>query len=271
MRAAARRIARRAGNRVCHHRPPPHVLRAVSQLQMIPWLALLFAGVAFFSTMAGGFAALRWPGRVQALAALAGGVVLGAAFFDLLPEAIDRAIELKLTAQLPVGACLVGFLGFYTLERFLHHHHEEDEGPSRAGLVGAAGFIVHSVFDGLAIGLGFRIDTTLGLLVALAVIGHDFSDGLNTVSYLITHGQPTNRSRVLLIADALAPLAGATFASLVPVPPVVFPVAIGFFSGLFIYAASTTLLPRSKDLALGTALPLTIGGAVAMFLITRLA
>src|SRR5438128_1904292 len=188
MRAAARRIARRAGNRVCHHRPPPHVLRAVSQLQMIPWLALLFAGVAFFSTMAGGFAALRWPGRVQALAALAGGVVLGAAFFDLLPEAIDRAIELKLTAQLPVGACLVGFLGFYTLERFLHHHHEEDEGPSRAGLVGAAGFIVHSVFDGLAIGLGFRIDTTLGLLVALAVIGHDFSDGLNTVSYLITHG-----------------------------------------------------------------------------------
>ena len=238
---------------------------------MIPWLALLFAGVAFFSTMAGGFAALRWPGRVQALAALAGGVVLGAAFFDLLPEAIDRAIELKLTAQLPVGACLVGFLGFYTLERFLHHHHEEDEGPSRAGPIGAAGFIVHSVFDGLAIGLGFRIDTALGLLVAAAVIGHDFSDGLNTVSYLITHGQPTYRSRVLLIADALAPLAGATFASLVPVPPVVFPVAIGFFSGLFIYAASTTLLPRSKDMALETALPLTIGGAVAMFLITRLA
>jgi len=91
------------------------------------------------------------------------------------------------------------------------------------------------------------------------------------VSYLITHGQPAGRSRALLIADALAPLAGATFASLVPVPPIVFPVAIGFFSGLFIYAASTTLLPRSKDLALATALPLTIGGAVAMFLITRLA
>ena len=238
---------------------------------MIPWLALVFAGVAFFSTIAGGFAALRWPGRVQALAALAGGVVLGAAFFDLLPDAIDRAIALKVSSQLPVGACLVGFLGFYTLERFLHHHHEEDEGPSRAGPIGAAGFIVHSVFDGLAIGLGFRIDTTLGLLVAAAVIGHDFSDGLNTVSYLVTHGQPERRSRILLFADALAPLVGATFASLVPVPPIVFPIAIGFFSGLFIYAASTTLLPRSKELALATALPLTLGGAVAMFLITRLA
>lgn len=238
---------------------------------MIPWLALVFASVAFFSTMAGGFAALRWPGRVQALAALAGGVVLGAAFFDLLPDAIDRAIALKLSSQLPVGACLVGFLGFYTLERFLHHHHEEDEGPSRAGAIGAAGFIVHSVFDGMAIGLGFRVDTALGLLVALAVIGHDFSDGLNTVSYLISHRQPTTRSRWLLVLDALAPLAGAAFASFVPVPAIVFPLAIGFFSGLFIYAASTTLLPRSKELALGTALPLTLGGAVAMFLITRLA
>ena len=238
---------------------------------MFQWLAVVFAGVAFFSTLAGGFAALRWPARVQALAALAGGVVLGAAFFDLLPDAVDRAVKLGLSSQLPVGACLVGFLAFYTLERFLHHHHEEDEGPSRAGLIGATGFIVHSVFDGLAIGLGFRVDTALGFLVAIAVIGHDFSDGLNTVSYLVTHRQPPMRSRVLLFADALAPLAGALFASLVPVPAIVFPIAIGFFSGLFIYAASTTLLPRAKDLALSTAQPLTLGGAGAMFLITRLA
>lgn len=76
------------------------------------WLAVGFAAVAFFSTLAGGFAALRWPARTQALAALAGGVVLGAAFFDLLPDAIQRAAEINISAQVPVGACLVGFLGF---------------------------------------------------------------------------------------------------------------------------------------------------------------
>lgn len=235
------------------------------------WLAVGFAAVAFFSTMAGGFAALRWPGRVQALAALAGGVVLGAAFFDLLPDAIDRATALKIATQVPVGASLVGFLGFYTLERFLHHHHHEGEGPDDAGLFGASGFVVHSVFDGLAIGLGFRVDSTLGFLVAAAVIGHDFSDGLNTVSYLVTHRQPAGRSRKWLVADALAPILGALFATFAPVPAQVFPVAIGFFSGLFVYVASTTLLPRAKELAPATALPLTIGGAAAMFLITRLA
>jgi ZIP family zinc transporter len=165
----------------------------------------------------------------------------------------------------------VGFLGFYTLERFLHHHHEEGEAPDRAGLIGASGFVVHSIFDGLAIGLGFRIDNALGFLVAAAVIGHDFSDGLNTVSYMVTHRQSAGRSRVLLVADAIAPILGALFASLVPVPDAVFPVAIGFFSGLFIYAASSTLLPRAKELAPEKALPLTIGGAVVMFFVTRLA
>jgi zinc transporter ZupT len=238
---------------------------------MSTWLAIGFAAVAFFSTMAGGFAALRWPGRVEGLAAVAGGVVLGAAFFDLLPDAIQRAADIKLSTQVPVGACLVGFLGFYTLERFLHHHHEEGEAPDRAGLIGASGFVVHSVFDGLAIGLGFRVDSTLGFLVAAAVIGHDFSDGLNTVSYMITHRQSAGRSRLLLVADALAPILGALFASVVPVPDVVFPVAIGFFSGLFIYVASNTLLPQAKELAPVRGLPLTIGGAAVMFLITRLA
>lgn len=238
---------------------------------MAIWLSVAFAAVAFFSTLAGGFAALRWPGRVQALAALAGGVVLGAAFFDLLPDAIARAAEIQLSAQIPIGASLVGFLGFYTLERFLHHHHEEGETPDRAGLIGASGFVVHSVFDGLAIGLGFRIDNALGFLVAAAVIGHDFSDGLNTVSYMVTHRQSAGRSRLLLVADAIAPILGALFASLVPVPDAVFPVAIGFFSGLFIYAASSTLLPRAKELAPEKALPLTIGGAVVMFFVTRLA
>src|SRR2546430_6763489 len=100
---------------------------------MIPWLALLFAGVAFFSTMAGGFAALRWPGRVQALAALAAGAVLGAAFFHLLPEAIDRAIEPKLTAQPPVRPCPAWFPGFYTLHRFPAHPPAKDPGPPRSG------------------------------------------------------------------------------------------------------------------------------------------
>lgn len=223
--------------------------------------ALLATAVTFFSTLAGGTAALRWPRRIELLMALAGGVVLAAALFDLLPDAAARASELRMPVAIPIGAVLVGYLTFHVFDRAL----------GSGGLLGAGGFVVHSFFDGLAIGLGFRVNSALGLLVAAAVIAHDFSDGLNTVSYLIAHGQSAQRSRRWLLADATTPLLGALVATLVPVPGEVFPLALGFFSGLFIYAASTQLLPRAQALPARQALPVTVLGAAAMFLITRLA
>jgi ZIP family zinc transporter len=238
--------------------------------------ALLAAGVAFLSTLAGGAAALRWPNQVSTLMALAGGIVLAAAFFDLLPDAVERAIDIHMSVGVPIGAVLIGFLLFQTVEHFVHDHGEHHDGeaghahPDPAGLAGALGFVVHSFFDGLAIGLGFRVDSALGLLVAAAVIGHDFSDGLQTVSYLVAHRQPIERSRLVLVADAVTPMLGAIVASIAPVPDAVFPLALGFFSGLFVYAAATNLLPRAQELPAARAASLTGAGAAVMFLITRL-
>lgn len=233
-------------------------------------LAMIAAGATFISTLAGGLAALRWPRRIELLMALAGGVVLAAAFFDLLPDAVQRAADLHMSTSVPIGAVLVGYLTFHSVERFVHSHGEHD-GPDPAGLVGALGFVIHSFFDGLAIGLGFRVDSALGFLVAIAVIGHDFSDGLNTVSYLVAHRQPSDRSRWWLLADASTPIAGALVASLVPVPDQVFPLALGFFSGLFVYAAATNLLPQAQRLPVLQSVPITVAGATLMLLVTRLA
>ncbi len=233
-------------------------------------LAPLAAAVTFLSTMAGGYAAIRWPRRIEVLMALAGGVVLAAALLDLLPEAVERASQLGISTRVPIGAMLVGYLVFHGAERFVHRH-GSSEGPDPAGLAGASGFVVHSFFDGLAIGLGFKIDAAVGLLVAAAVIGHDFSDGLSTVSYLTAHRHPQQRSWRFLLADALAPICGALTVLAVPVPEAVFPIALGFFSGLFIYAATTNLLPAAHGLPLRQALPVTLAGVSAMFVISLFA
>src|SRR6185295_9691813 len=233
-------------------------------------LAMLSASVTFFSTMFGGVCAIRWPRRIELLMALAGGVVLGAALFDLLPEAVEQAGELGISARVPIGAVLAGYLVFHAVDRYVHRFGHRD-GPDPAGLAGALGFVVHSFFDGLAIGLGFQIDAGVGLLVAAAVIGHDFSDGLNTVSYLVAHGHPTRRSWKFLLADALAPLCGATVALALPVPDAVFPVALGFFSGFFNYTAATELLPKARALPGRQAVPLTLAGACAIFFVSLFA
>jgi ZIP family zinc transporter len=233
-------------------------------------LAPIAAAITFLSTMAGGYAAIRWPRRIEVLMALAGGVVLAAALLDLLPEAVEQAGELGMSERVPIAAMLVGYLIFHGTERFVHRHGPSD-GPDPAGLAGASGFVIHSFFDGLAIGLGFKIDSGVGLLVAAAVIGHDFSDGLSTVSYLTAHGHPQHRSWRFLLADALAPICGALTVLAIPIPEQVFPVALGFFSGLFIYAATTNLLPAAHDLPLRQALPVTLAGVSAMFVVSLFA
>lgn len=236
--------------------------------------ALLAASLTFGSTMAGGISAMRWPSRTEMLMALAGGAVLGAALFDLLPEAVERAQDLGLSIRLPIGAVAVGFLFFYSLERFVHHDQHaghDHQQPDPAGLIGAAGFVVHSFFDGLAIGLGFQIDAGVGLVVTAAVVGHDFSDGLNTVSLLSAHHHPPSRSRQFLIADATAPVIGALVAYLIPIPDEVFPIALAFFSGLFVFAATTSLLPASEGLSPRTSIPTTLAGAAVMFAISLFA
>jgi zinc transporter ZupT len=233
-------------------------------------LAMLSASVTFFSTMFGGLCAIRWPKRIELLMALAGGVVLGAALFDLLPEAVSQAGELGISARVPIGAVLIGYLAFHAVDGYVHRLGHRP-GPDPAGVVGASGFVVHSFFDGLAIGLAFQIDSGVGLLVAAAVIGHDFSDGLNTVSYLIAHRHPVTSSWKFLLADALAPVCGAAIALTLPIPEAVFPVALGFFSGFFIYAAATELLPKARALPGRQALPLTLAGASGIFLVSLFA
>jgi zinc transporter ZupT len=233
-------------------------------------LTMVFAGATFFSTMAGGVAAIRWPRSVELLFALAGGVVLGAAVFDLIPEAVDHAHESGVAEVVPYAMAVVGYFTFRVLERGLHQK-DHSHGPGRMGTAGAAGFTIHSFFDGLAIGLGFHLSDSVGIIVALAVIGHDFSDGLNTVSYLIAHGHDKRRQWRWLFADALAPLCGALVAALLPVPDAVFPVALGFFSGVFVYAATANLLPRALKASPAFVVPLATVGASVMFGISRFA
>ena len=159
------------------------------------WIAVPLAGLTVVSTLAGGFVALRLHRELTTLIALTGGVVLGVALFDVLPEAIDSVDNADRVAGL-VG---LGFLFFFLAERMLVLHHRDDPSRPRAheqvGVLGAAGLSLHSFIDGLGIGLAFGVNTTTGLLVFVAVLSHDFADGMNTVSFILS--QSDNRRKAV--------------------------------------------------------------------------
>jgi ZIP family zinc transporter len=64
--------------------------------------------------------------------------------------------------------------------------------------------------DGFAIGAAFQAGSSVGIVVAVAVIAHDFADGFNTFTIANLYGNNRRRAITLLAADAVAPVVGAS-------------------------------------------------------------
>ena len=181
----------------------------------MPAVAIPLAGLTVLATLLGGQIALRLSHTLPTMIALTGGVVVAVALFDVLPEGIDQLGDTNKATTLVA----VGFLAFFFAERALVLHHRDDPSDARAhhrvGVLGALGLSIHSFIDGLGIGLAFGLDSTTGFLVFIAVVSHDFADGLNTVSFVLSQSGDRRSARKWLRIDAIAPLLGAIVGSLV--------------------------------------------------------
>jgi ZIP family zinc transporter len=217
----------------------------------------------FVSTLLGGLAALHFHHRLHPFMAFASGVLVATAIADLLPEAHllvgeGRALEVGIAA-------LGGYLAFTLLESFIHqqsfehgHVHDEHglpvferaaaEAPTNGllGVLPPTSLLVHSTLDGLAIGLGFQAGTGIGVVVLLAVLAHDFADGMNVVTLALDAARGRGFAIVFLVLDALAPLVGAALSFVVTIPNVTLGWLLAWFAGVFIAIGASHLLPESQ-------------------------
>lgn len=211
------------------------------------WIALPFAALTVVSTLAGGTIALRMHRELHTLIALTGGIVVAVALFDVLPEGVEAVGEPRRALWL-VG---VGFLGFFLAERalVLHHRDEPDQvrAHARVGAFGAAGLSAHSFVDGLGIGLAFHLSTATGLLVFLAVVTHDFADGLNTVGFILRQSEDRRAALRWLVVDALAPLAGAVVGATIAISDRGLGYLLCLYAGFFLFMGATDLLPHAHE------------------------
>jgi ZIP family zinc transporter len=218
----------------------------------------LAALLPFFSTLAGGAAALRFHHRLHPFMAFAAGVLVATAIADLLPEATtlvgDRGLEVPI-------AFLVGYLLFAFIESFIHQaslehgHVDHDHGPAATshghrrtplGLLPPMSLIVHSTLDGFAIGVAFQAGAGLGLIVLLAVLAHDFADGMNVVTLALDAARGRGLAIGFLVVDALAPVVGAALSQLVAIPDLALGWLLAGFAGVFVAIGASHLLPESQ-------------------------
>jgi len=243
-------------------------------------IAVLLSLATLASTLCGGLFALRFRDRLHYLLSFTAGVLLGVVAFELLPEIFELAHAHAAEATGAMVALVVGFLFFHSLEKFvlIHHAHEADYAEHhhpQVGVISALALVGHSLLDGVGIGLAFQVSRAVGVSVAVAVIAHDFSDGLNTVGLMLRHRNTTRRSAVMLVLDAVAPVLGATSTLLFQVPATTLMLYLGFFAGFLLYIGVSDILPEAHSGARpATAvrlLGLTSLGAAFIFVVTRLA
>jgi len=214
------------------------------------YVALGLSACAMLSTIFGGLLTVHSRKRVHLLLGTGAGMLLGATFFDLLPESVDAGRSQGWDVRVIFLILVIGFLGFYVAERtlILHSCVEGDcsnEAHRRIGRMGALGLIAHSTLDGAAIGAATLVSWREGLIVALAIVAHDMSDGLNTMM-LVTHGEKARRTDFIFLGmDAIAPVAGAALALVFLPSPKWLAVFLAVASGFFLYTATSDLLPEA--------------------------
>lgn len=211
----------------------------------------VFVVITFFSTMIGGVFSLRKTGvDINMLFAFAAGALIGISFFDILPESVSISLATGIQVSLIMSIVVVAFLIFHTLDQCIVCLHTRKDGqpehaPPISGIMKASGLSVHSFLDGVAIGTAFYVGFELGLVVALAVVFHDFSDGLNTVTVMLRSGSTQRTAFGWLVLDSVTPILGATATLLASIPIYVIAFVLAFFAGEFLYLGATDLLPEA--------------------------
>jgi len=207
-------------------------------------LILAVALGAFATTMTGGVMALKLAGRLPLVMGFSAGAVIGVAFFDLAPEALESGAGLYEPRALLAVAAL-GFFLYVVLDRLVARHDCEGQANPARGMLGAASFSAHSVLDGFAMGLAFQASREIGLVVATAVLAHDFADGLNTVNVVTKNGGSRSFALRWLAMDAVAPVIGASLSLLIAPGRDVLALLLALFCGFFLHIGASGLLPES--------------------------
>jgi len=124
----------------------------------------------------------------------------------------------------------------------------------------------------MPIGFAFQASQAIGMAVAIAVLTHDFSDGINTMNVVLKNGGARGEAYRWLLADSLAPAVGIGLTFAIHPPGAVFAMLLAAFAGLFLYLGASDLVPESHHAHpkfLTTAM--TLAGAALIWAVTALA
>jgi len=189
--------------------------------------------------VAGGWAALRLAdlrGEVEQVSALGAGFLLGTALLSLVPEA----------AHASGGAefLVVGFALFLLLRVLTGG---EDHGPGGDASIWPAfvGMSLHSLIEGVALGLAVRVGGPTARLVVMGLMLHKIPEGISGAALFLSATGSSRGALASLAMTALATVAGGVLGHLGGgATAAAGPQGLGVAAGGILYVGATELLPQ---------------------------
>lgn len=209
-------------------------------------------------------AILAFKARVSWLSILisyAIGALLGVAFLNTLPEALEHADN---PTQVTVFV-LFGILVFFILEKLVlwrhchvadceahdplqsiaatpANHHDHDHG--RSGIMVIVGDTFHNFVDGILIAASFMVDVQLGIVTSIAIIAHEIPQEAGDFIILLNSGYTRRMAFLMNLLSSFATLVGGVLAyfMLNEMDFLILPL-LGIASASMIYVAMSDLIP----------------------------
>jgi zinc and cadmium transporter len=192
------------------------------------------------------------------LLSFSAGSILGVAFLDLLPEAIELFIELFGLERISVMIFYVtfGFLSFFFLERFVYWFHGHFHGydaedvhekinVKRFVYLNLIGDSIHNLVDGMIIAGSFLISTTMGVASTIAVIFHELPQEIGDFGVLVYGGLSRQKALFFNFLSALMAFLGIFIVYYLSTYIGNFVgVLIAIGAGGFTYLAASELIPE---------------------------
>ena len=221
-------------------------------MSTLTWIiAVALAGGILSVTVAAALTVAVGTHRVNVLISYAIGALLGAAFLEILPHALERGDPHRMAATV-----LFGILAFFLLEKLVlwrHCHHDHCEAHDaqapahdhgRSGLLILVGDTFHNFVDGILIAAAFLESTELGIVTALAIIAHEIPQEVGDYLILLHSGYSRARALAFNLLSSLATLVGALLAyfALSRLTEWI-PTLLGLGAASMIYIAVADLIP----------------------------
>lgn len=182
------------------------------------------------------------PEYASRFVSFAAGVMLSAALFDILPEALELNPDHSLFT-----AVFAGIITFFFLERFVlwFHHHHEGHGTKPSSVLILVGDSIHNIIDGISIAAAFMASPAIGLTTMLAIAAHEIPQELADFSVLTAGGMEKRRALFWNFVSGLTSVLGAVlgYFFLSQLESYIWFV-LAFAGGMFLYIASSDLIPE---------------------------